>query len=149
MQKNQYTHIRDGFTRGGFIKEVDGLHGELRFTFRPMLPEERNAVRRLVGTEKGDKGDVILRTAIADHLVDWSAADDEGRSIKVGPEGVRRLPPSLYDRLYLIVSGMDASDPDPEATSEVETGYAAALKKAVETGHAVGDVATALQQKNS
>jgi hypothetical protein len=148
MSKHQYTHIRDGFTRRSFIKEVPGLHGELRFSYRPMLPEQRNAVRRLVSGEKGDKGDVLLRTAIAEHLVDWSATDDDGRSVKIGPEGVRRLPPALYDRLYLIVSGMDASDPEPDASDEEETGYAAALRKAAETGAAVGDVQTVEQQKN-
>jgi hypothetical protein len=148
MSKKHYTHIRDGFTRKGFIKEVAGLHGELRFNYRPMLPEQRNAVRRLVSGEKGDKGDVLLRTAIAEQLVDWSAENDEGRSIAIGPEGVRRLPPALYDRLYLIVSGMDASDPEPDATNEEETGYAANLRKAAETGTAVGDVQTVGQQKN-
>jgi hypothetical protein len=148
VSRKHYTHIRDGFTRAGFVKDVPGLHGELRFSYRPMLPEQRNAVRRLVSGEKGDKGDVLLRTAIAEHLVDWSATDDEGKDIKVSSEGVRRLPPALYDRLYLIVSGMDASDPEPDATSEEETGYAAALRKAAETGAAVGDVQTVAQQKN-
>lgn len=143
-----YTHIRDGFTRRGFIKEIPGLHGELRFEYRPMLPEQRNAVRRLAGEAKGDKGDLMLRTAIAEHLVDWSASDDAGKSVKADADGVRRLPPALYDRLYLIVSGMDASDPDPQATIEEESSYAATIRKAAEAGTAPGDQATADQQKN-
>lgn len=148
MSKKHYTHIRDGFTRRGYVKEVPGLHGEMRFSFRPMLPEQRNAVRRIVSQEKGDKADVLLRTAIAEHLVDWSAADEEGRDVKIGPEGVRRLPPSLYDRLYLIISGMDASDPEPDAGDEEESSYAATLRKAAETGSVPGDVELVGQQKN-
>lgn len=148
MPKNNYTHIRDGFTRTSFIKEVPGLHGELRFSYRPMLPEERNALRRVIGEAAGDKGNMLLQAALTKHLVDWNATDDQGDAVKISQDGVRRLPPALYDRLYLIVSGIDASDPLPDATEEEESEYAAMLRKAAETGAAPGDLQTAAQQKN-
>lgn len=113
-----------------------------------MLPEERDTVRRLVLEAKGNGGEAMLNSALADHLVSWSAVDDRGNAVPVTVDGVRRLPPPLHDRVYLIISGGDAGDPDPNATIEEESAYAARLRKAAESGAAVGDAQTVEQQKN-
>lgn len=152
MDEKNYTHIRDGFTRRGYINGLDEsgrrLSGELRFTYRPMLAEQREAVRRIMRDEKGAKLDVLFSTAVAGQIVDWSATDDGGQPVPVSVAAVRRLPPNLYDAVYLVMIGSRPSDPEPNQTQEEAVDYASLLRRSAESGVAPGELALAEQQKN-
>lgn len=147
-----YTHIRDGYTRRGFISGLnrDGqrLAGELRFTYRPMLPSQRSTMRRILDTEKGAKLDAMFSAAIAEQLEDWSAIDDRGGAVAPSPQNVSRLPPFLYDRLYMVIAGLDPSDPEPEAEPREADEYAALLRRSAEENAPPGDLLLSEQQKN-
>lgn len=154
--KPQPTFIPDGYTRKGFIKAIPGLHGEVRFSYRPMLPGQRDSTRNAINRERGEKASTLQAAAIAGHLTSWDCVYPEdgpdenlrGKIVPISVENVRHLIPSLFDRLFVIIGGMDASDPEPEAAPAEQKEYADLLLQAAESGGAPGDVALAVQQKN-
>ncbi|HEV8061535.1 MAG TPA: hypothetical protein VGP68_16770 [Gemmataceae bacterium] len=149
----KYTHIHDGFTRKGFINGINNmgerLSGELRFTYRPMLSVQRDSLSNLTrGETNPQKIDLLFSAALAKHLVDWSAQFEDGTPVPANAENVRRLPPFLYDRIYGIIAGMHASDPEPEIKAPDDDAYTAELRAAKESGAMPGDLAIVTQQKN-
>ena len=150
------TYIPDGYTRSGFIRAIPGLHGQIRFSYRPMLHGKRDSVRNGYQRERGEKGSLLVAGAIADHLVEWVCLYPEdgpdellrGKAVKVTVDSVRHLAPPLLDRMFSIVSGMDGSDPEPEAEPEEQKEYAELLLQSAETGIGPGALQLAEQQKN-
>ncbi len=104
-------YIPEGYTEEGYIREVPGLHGPVRFTFRPMLVVERAA---LFGQRMLSMPDELQDRRCADVLcgclVSWSVTDAEGRPLAVTAENILRLKPALFQRMLAIVSGVEPSD---------------------------------------
>lgn len=150
------TFIPDGYTRRGYIAAISGLHGSIKFEYRPLLPRERNSINQAVRREKAEKADVLESAALAKQLLSWDCTypvdgPDEnlrGKSMPITAANVQRLVPYLFDKLYMIVSGMDASDPDPESPGDDQDSYAAALLRAAESDEPPGDNQLREQQKN-
>ena len=100
----------DGLTQSVGIFEKPKVHGAIRFSFRPMLPEfveEMEAKReRTSGKGAGAATETVvgMAKAIADHLTSWST----DRPITV--DNVRKLRYGLLGRMYLIIAGLAASD---------------------------------------
>ena len=134
--------ISDGYTETGFIAAVDGLHGELRFTFRPMLPEEVDEVQAVLDQEHVARSHEIIRGVLVRHIKSWSDG------LPVTADSLRTIRPSLWNRLYLIVSGRQASDPDPKATPQERSSWVNDVLEAGKTGE-VGAVRAERDAKNS
>lgn len=105
--------IRDGFTQTGYIRENPGLHGELRFSYRPMLPEAVDDIEAHRRVKKGSDDTKLVIAAISERLV--SLQQDDGTDLEATAENVRRLRYSLLYRVYNIIAGIEATDVDPKA----------------------------------
>lgn len=130
--------IPDGYTENGFIAEAPGLHGELRFAYRPMLSEERDTIDRAAQASPVSQVHAMYRKALAMRLQSWSEVDDKGVPSPINDATLKRLRPTLFDKLYNTVAGYRASDADPaksKPASQVDGELEAAL-----AGRPVGEV---------
>ena len=108
------TYLHDGFTRKGYIKAVPGLHGPLRFEFRPLMVEERDAWM-VQSSKAGPLGEAKATARImASRLQAWDLKDAEGKPVPRTAENVLRLPVHTYSRLVGIIAGHEATDLDEE-----------------------------------
>lgn len=106
--------IDDGYTEAGFIRAEPGLFDcDLRFAYRPMLPEERDSVAEGIERRKAHEAVQLVARTIAAHVSEWDLRDAKGEPVPVGERTIRRLRPRLFDRLYFVISGRQPSDPDP------------------------------------
>lgn len=107
--------IRDGFTQRGYVKAVEGLHGELKFNFRPMLPEEVEELEALRDTANQNNASKIrskIGEELAKRLTSWSV-QFEDKPAEISPLNVRSLRTSLQTKVYNIVAGFAPTDIDP------------------------------------
>lgn len=100
--------IRDGFTQQGYIEEVVGLHGAMRFGFRPMLPEDVEkfeAFRDRYGSSDPVRVRKGLAEQVTKRLVTWSekSGDDE---LPITLDNVRHLRFTIQTKLYNVISGL-------------------------------------------
>lgn len=114
-------YIRDGFTQCGYIAPIDRLHGELRFSFRPMLPEEVAAMDMFRSNFEREPAKVIAKvTAVcASKLIAWSEVAD-GTPIPINEISIKRLRPQVLTKLFNIISGDRASDEDPTTIRDMD-----------------------------
>ena len=145
------TYYPDGYTRRGFIKARENDYGPLHFEYRPALPEERDEVMHVVRTKASGHANAVVRQLIAKQLVSWDVTNPKtGGAVEPTAESVRRLPPHMYDRLYFIIVGVQASDPDGEAEAgEDESEFVAALLESEAKSRPIGDVQAENDAKNS
>src|SRR5271163_3804790 len=73
--------IEDGYTLDGFVKELPGIYGAVRFKYRPLTVEQR--VRLFENWATLPALDQISRTtsALARQIVQWDLKDAKGRPI--------------------------------------------------------------------
>lgn len=110
---SDYLIVDDGYTRDGYIAAIEGLHGEIAFSFRPLTRDERDAVNVRIGKKaKGETTTDVMANVICRQVKDWSIAD----VVALEPGVVKRMHPALVDKLYLIVAGSIASDLRPDDT---------------------------------
>jgi len=136
----------DGYTESAVINALPGIHGEFRFTFRPMTREQRDPL--LDYYVKPDKRSAVLAVTMAkkisEHVKSWSLVDSTGNAVPVSPEVAQRLKPALFTRIEDIVMGLKAGD-----TIEESGGLTATqLLEAEITGRPPGDVRTEADLKN-
>ncbi len=95
--------IDDGMTREGFVPASPRLHGALRFTYRPALPETRFIF--LKAPDDGGKAytDRVV-TLLEKHLVEWSAKKGE-QPVPILGNNLRRLHPGILTRVLDQVLG--------------------------------------------
>ena len=112
-------YIRDGFTQAGYIAEVENLHGECRFNYRPMLPEESLKMDIFRGQFFNDGTKIVneIATLLQPRIESWSESVD-GEPLKITVVNLRRIRPQLLHKLYDVVSGNRASDTDPSRSEE-------------------------------
>lgn len=107
MSTNQPGYlIDDGYTQRSTIAAVPGVHAGMTFSFRPAIHEEREALSDAIQRARGGKISEVMHKAVLDHVVAWDAP------LELKAEQVRRLRPSLIDKLYSSIIGMRPSD-DP------------------------------------
>jgi hypothetical protein len=145
--------IRDGYNERGYIAEVPRLHPAVRFEFRPMTLAERGLYIKAIGTLKKDNE---LRTYMAgcikEHLTGqppWDLRNDKGEIVPLTVDELLRLKPRLFDRLFMIVSGEEAPDADPEAPPAELDQEALDIQEAVKTGKTIGQIREERDLKNS
>src|SRR5262249_51954232 len=111
MRNSKY--VQDGYTRRGFIAEAPGVHAAVRFTFRPARMQERSTLSEATMGTSSEARDRIVASFVAERIVTWDLADDDGREIAVRTESMSHLPPELFDALQAVVLGWTAGDLDP------------------------------------
>ncbi len=139
----------DGYTEEGFIKGSPGLHGDLRFEFRPFIAEARSKLLRTQQEMAEEKRDVSIAQALVEHLVSWDLRDAKGGQIKVTVDVARRLKPILFYRLWAILLGTEASDLDPEWDDDEATEQVAIEEIAQAMPAPVGVARETVAEKNS
>lgn len=104
-------YIPEGYTEEGYIREAPGLHGPVRFTFRPMSVVERAALfsQRMLALPE-ELQDRRCADVLCGQLVSWSVLDAQGEPLALTAENILRLKPALFQRLLAIVSGLEPSD---------------------------------------
>lgn len=142
-KRHSITIIPDGYTRPGRIAAVNELHGELNFTFRPMVPNERDDIYAVIRRFADDprKYNEVISKAIADKVQEWDARDTNGKTYPITPRNAANLQPELFDKLYNVLMGTRASDPVEDQTEEEHGGYVASLM-GTRTNKPPGDVQT-------
>ena len=113
----------DGYTEPGYIKAMSGVHGEIRFSYRPMLIQEQSkatAEAAEAGRGKPDRYDRVCAEKLAKHLLSWSITGPHGEPLAIEVNTLLRVKPMAFLRLWSIVLGTQASDIDPEWSEEVQ-----------------------------
>jgi len=126
--------IQAGYTEKGFVKAEKGIHGELRFEFRPVLVTDRSAHVSAIDGMKADAFDRKTAEVIEQHLISWDVTNAKGQPVPPTRINILRLKPRLFAKLYSIILGFEPSDIDSQwdqdATDQlVETSYDAAIEK--------------------
>jgi|LakMenEpi03Aug12_release.lakeMendotaPanAssembly.Ray.scaffolds.fasta_scaffold309422_2 hypothetical protein len=97
--------IRDGIAQEGYIAEVEGIHGELSFTYRPMLGQKADLYTDMVAKEpNAEKAYLFVCDIVADHVTGWSEA------VPPSKDSMRCLKQKLLVAMYRIIRGDRASD---------------------------------------
>lgn len=137
---NSLLGICDGYDERGFVEEERGLHPALRFVYRPMLVEERTRLLNENDSLKPAQRPRNTAKVLALKIKSWDLKDRKGEPVPVAEESILKLRPRLYERVLGIVSGLDACDDDPQATTEEKKESLADELAAAEQGRPVADV---------
>ncbi len=143
--------IRDGYTKDGYIAAVERLHDELRFKFRPMLPEQLESLSAAVEKADASKASLLVAAAMQKHVTEWGETWEAPECLPASliVDNFRRLHPLVLAKLRRIVEGVSAGDLDPKSTSkptEVDE-YIAGLEAEL-AGQSPGGRELSANQKN-
>lgn len=106
-------YVTDDCQERGYIAEVPGIHGSIEFEYRPLLPEEQRGIADAAEKMNAKASTKIMADAMERKILSWDMVDERGAELPVTSEIIRRLKPSLFSRMYLVISSMRASDPKP------------------------------------
>lgn len=96
--------VSDGYSEEATIAAASGIHGELKFRFRPMMHGQREKwSEELQRTSQGAASSIMAK-AIGEHLLSWSLP------VEPKPDLVRTLRPQLLDKIYSTIAGYRPSD---------------------------------------
>ncbi len=142
-------YIPDGCTEQGYIAAQKRLHPACRFEYRPFLVEERgrfvaqNAKLQAGARERNAAEQLIKRIA------SWDLVDKNGDPLERTAANVLKIKPALYERLLAIVTGLDASDEDPEAAADEQATFDQDLGTSERDVIPIGDARQERREKNS
>jgi hypothetical protein len=126
--------LHDGYSCGGYVAEVPRLHEALVFAYRPATQQQRAAVHRALRDATDPKrAESLAAQAIVSQLIEWDLKrSDTKAAVPLTVESMLRVQPRLFDRLFAIVVGNEASDEKPgektaEQADDLERDLAAAL----------------------
>lgn len=142
-------YINDGYTRSGYIAEVKGLHGELRFKYRPFLAEEDIVLAAATEQMNAASSYRNYVAAVASRITEWSLADSAGNQVPINASTVTRLAIPVWYKLKAIMLGIQPSDEDPKAGETDKQKEAETALAAVIAGGTVGQITEASDEKNS
>ncbi len=141
-------YFHDGYTQSGFIAAVPRMHGELRFTYRPALVEERSQLSEAARHLKPHLYDRHAAAFTAQKLVSWDLVDANRVAVPVLGEALLRLQPDLFVKLHKIVAGWLPSDIDPVWQRQCQERALDDELAAALSGRPVGDVREERDAKN-
>lgn len=148
MQAGESFVVDDGYTVPGYLEAVPGLHPALRFEYRPIQVMQRDAVDKSIASKGSAHAHQVVRSCVASRLTHWNAVDLKGEPLPIEPANVGTLPPLLYDKLFNVLLGYRASDPDPTATKAEQNEEDEALLQSAMSGRSVAAVKEAADEKN-
>ena len=121
-------YIHDGYTLTGFIKGRDRLYPDLRFTYRPVIIQNRsvifNAISQANQAGKPAEAEAIAAKACKSHLLSWDLTGKGGETLPTEADHVVQIPPELNNRLFRVLMGQDAPDLDTEESNGSGSGAA-------------------------
>lgn len=118
-----FVFIPDGYTFPGYIAEEPGIHGALRFTYRPMCDADNTALAQELSNAKTAEDQRLIRARVlSERIASWEAVDPTGKAVKPTAENLGRCPSVLMVKLSSIVEGYRANDKDPQGKGEAKTG---------------------------
>jgi hypothetical protein len=138
----------DGYNEPGYIKAVSGIHGPLRFKFRPMLPTDRATILISGSKLAPDLQQRSYAQAMRSRMVSWDLKDAHGNPAPITDEVMCRLKPKLFGRLFDVIAGLDAPDDDPDAVPGQPTVDDSARLQAAIAGVPYGNVKAEADLKN-
>ncbi len=139
----------DGYTEKAYIQLSLGMHGELRFSYRPMLVENRSAVLRSFDKMTAEAADIKSSDLMAEHITEWDVKDARGEIVPVSVDVMRRIRPQLFYRMWGIMLGTGASDIDPKWEESAKTREADLQFTTASQPKAIGEVREEDAEKNS
>jgi hypothetical protein len=139
--------VEDGYTEAAYVAAVPGLYDELRFTYRPLLHVERDAVSDQSG-KSAQNFESVLVAVMQSKLKTWDAMDGKGNPMPINAATIKRLQPALFDKVYTIIAGRVPSDPDPK-NQNPEREKADDVVASIVSGKLVGDIREEGDRKNS
>jgi hypothetical protein len=148
MSKHHNVIPNDGYTEPGYVAARPGLHDELRFTFRPMLPAEQGKWVRDSDKMRPELFDRECAKMIASRVKSWSLVDGKDEPLPISPKTIGQLKPAVFNRLHGIVLGTDASDIDPKWDEDKEAEELEQQREAGESGMNVGELRQEANEKN-
>lgn len=109
-----------GDVETGYLAEIEGLHPECRFTYVPLLIEERSAfLERLDKCKDKAQQDRISALELEKVLRTWSLAKPDGGLVPITAKNILRLKYRLFNELQSIaLFGLRGSDNDPSKPVE-------------------------------
>lgn len=144
----QLLAIIDGCEEKGYIEPQRNLHPGMRFKFRPFLIDERTRLLALNRELTADAQHQNTLEQIAVRITEWNLRDRNGQPIPIAAKTLGTLKPKLYDRVLGIITGLDGSDDDPQASAGEKHDASTDQRAAVEQSRPVGDVRLERQEKN-
>lgn len=109
-----YVPADDGWTMDGYLEGVDHQVPEMRFTYRPLISEERSAFVDAQKGKPGAKQDQEIAKKLAERIKSWDLKDQAGEPLPITVANVRRLLFPTFNRLSgIVVFGTQVCDPDP------------------------------------
>ncbi len=121
-------YLTDGYTRAGYVAERKHLHPAVRFTYRPMLRQNRSVVFKRIRDDSNPRAlDVVYARTIAGQIVAWDLALPDGAPVPLAAEHILRLEPNLFEKLFNIVTGICVTDEDPRWTQSERSDFDAQL----------------------
>lgn len=107
--------IHDGYTTTAYFKKLPGIHPEVRTTVRPLYGDRRVNFQTRLGQLVRDPvaAERFTNHMIADHIMSWSIVDHKGEPAEVNADNVHCLQPSLRQRFYNLITGVQGGDVEP------------------------------------
>ena len=143
MRKDSCFIPDDGYTEQGYIEAKPGLHGEFRFSYRPLLAEDRSRILRTMNEMSDEKQDVVVAKTLAERIMSW----DNPKPVTM--EQARRLLPAVFYQVWGIVLGTSPSGLDPRWDEDRKVGEVENLVEAATVGVPVGAAREVSDEKNS
>lgn len=147
----EVSYYPPGFIKDGRINEVIGLHGSMRFKFKPMRVVKRDECYVTI-RENRDKPEVynaFVALAVAESLTTWDVKD-EGKPVPITARNILDgLPSAQFDKLYEIVNGTRPSDPDMDGSPQRNADWRGSLLQSIANGTAFADEQEARVTGNS
>jgi len=138
----------DGYTENGYIAAVNGLHGELRFTFRPLLVQEQAKWVKGANNMQSEAWNRQCAVLMCERIKSWSLTTDDDKPLAVTANWILRLKPALFSKLYGILLGTEPSDMDPDWTDPQKDEAATIEMDAVQEDVNVGAAREVANTKN-
>lgn len=110
-----YVPADDGYTFDGFLEGVEHQMPDIRFTYRPLISEERSEFIDALKGKKGRDQDREIAKKLSERIKSWDLKDGRGETLPITRDTVRRLQFPTFNRLSgIVIYGSQISDQDPK-----------------------------------
>lgn len=141
-------YIDDGHTIQAVLHAVPRLYDRLAFSFRPMTVPEIAAFQKGAAVADNVQLQELVAANLAARLKGWGVIDRAGKPVPITKTSLLRLQKALFDRLFAVVSGLNAPDEIEQDEAERGATLQAALE-AAERGLPLAVVQEETDRKNS
>ncbi len=102
--------IDDGYTEPGNIDADPGIHGPLKFEYRPMVPAVQGRLLEKKGSDEFNAMTCRLLGGKDALLKSWTLVNSKKEPVVISEANLARVRPGLFDKLWQIIAGIRASD---------------------------------------